>query len=435
MIVRNEAKFLPHCLRSVRDIVDEIIVVDTGSSDGSPKIARELGARVYEHEWNDDFSSARNRSIELARGRWILVLDADEIIAERDKRAIAALLNGRAAGHLFTYRSYSNDSRDVRWVSNDGSYAEGNGWDGWIAGQVVRLFRRDTRIRFEGAVHETVDSSIRRCGGKIAATGIIIHHFHEKKGKEKLREKQLQYLRLCERSLRVQAPSAKVFFDMGLIRRHILNDLRGAAALHEQALEVDPDHVDARIELALLCHLRQDAAGAAEHLAKIFEKAPENAPAWFLCGIILEQRGKIDKAVHCYERALAANPHLVDARVNLGALWAKEGQYEKARKEWMMVYRLNPSNAKALLNLGALELREGKTEAAQQFFEKALASSPESAPLWNNLGVLHAGTGRLDQARQAFKRALALDPSREDISRNLAALNIQAGAARPSVST
>jgi tetratricopeptide (TPR) repeat protein len=431
MIVRDEAQFLPSCLKSVSGLVNEIIVVDTGSVDESPEIARAFGARVHRFRWNDNFADARNYSVAQATGDWILVLDADEVIAEKDRAELLSLAAGGAEGYLFTYRSYSNDSRDIRWVANDHSYEEGCGWDGWIAGQVVRMFKRDRRFQFSGAVHETVDTSIRRSGGRIEPTTVLIHHFHEKKGKERLREKQLQYLRLCEKNLESMPANAKTYFDMGLIHRHILNNIPRAIILQEQAVQLKPDYVEAQMELALLRHLSHDTPAAVKQLSAILQKNPQYAPAWFFCGIILEKVQKYQQAAQCYERAIALNGSLIDARINLGALLAKQGEFEHARKHWLKALEMNPNNEKTLLNLGALELREKHLSVAQEFFERVLAVQPKSTSAWNNLGVLHAENGNVEQARQALERALALDPSREDVRRNLAALQAQAVPSSP----
>lgn len=80
MIVKDEEELLPHCLASVQGAVDEMIVVDTGSSDRSPEIARQHGAVVVPFEWCDDFAAARNAGLEQASGDWILFLDADEVL-------------------------------------------------------------------------------------------------------------------------------------------------------------------------------------------------------------------------------------------------------------------------------------------------------------------------------------------------------------------
>ncbi|MCH8018826.1 glycosyltransferase family 2 protein, partial [candidate division KSB1 bacterium] len=78
MIVKNEEEYLQECLESIEDVVDEIIVVDTGSTDRTVEIARQFDAEVHHIPWNDDFAAARNESIKHASGDWILQLDADE---------------------------------------------------------------------------------------------------------------------------------------------------------------------------------------------------------------------------------------------------------------------------------------------------------------------------------------------------------------------
>lgn len=422
MIARDEEGFLTECLNSVRDVVDEIIVVDTGSTDSTPRIATDFGARVIPFEWNDDFSEARNVALEHASGDWILVFDADELISGRDTDKIRALANGDVDGYVFTYRSYTQSSDDIRWIANDGSYPEGNGWDGWISGRVVRMFRRDPRIRFMGAVHESVDPTIAAFGGTFAETDIIIHHYHEKKGKDVLRKKQLSYMRLCEKNLEKYPTNAKTFFDMGLVSRHILGDMVGAIAHQKQAIELDPGYEEARIELALSYYLGNAIKDAARELTTLLEQNPKCAPALLLCGIMLERQGKYERAIECYERAVAANPNLVDARVNLGTLFLRKGEDKRARAEWRRVYSLNPSNSRVLHNLGALELRDGNHDAARNLLEKALEFSPDNPALWNNMGVLCAATGRKQEAVKAFEKASELDPACEDARRNREAL-------------
>ena len=98
MIVKNEEQDLPKCLRSVEPVVDEMIVVDTGSTDKTKEIAQAFGAKVYELEWPDSFAEARNYSISKASGQWILVMDADEVLSTRDYDKLARLVkNGNPA--------------------------------------------------------------------------------------------------------------------------------------------------------------------------------------------------------------------------------------------------------------------------------------------------------------------------------------------------
>src|SRR5438132_13758737 len=85
MIVRNEEQNLAACLESVADLMDEIVVVDTGSNDRTGDVARRFGARVFDFPWVDSFAAARNESLRRATGDWIFWLDADERINAPDR--------------------------------------------------------------------------------------------------------------------------------------------------------------------------------------------------------------------------------------------------------------------------------------------------------------------------------------------------------------
>ena len=101
MIVRNEEQFLLQCLESIKDVVDEIIVVDTGSADRTVQIAGEFGAKVYHHPWNNDFSEARNVSLSYATCDWILIMDADEELEQEDGPLLLSLLKSDEYNAIF----------------------------------------------------------------------------------------------------------------------------------------------------------------------------------------------------------------------------------------------------------------------------------------------------------------------------------------------
>jgi tetratricopeptide (TPR) repeat protein len=150
MIVRDEAHHLPACLRSIRDLVDEIVVTDTGSSDESVAIARSFGARVETQPWRGDFSAPRNHSLDLARGRWILYIDADERVAPVDLGAFRDRLT-RAQEVSLRVR--------LRPFTGATPY-----WE-------YRLWRSDPRIRFVGKMHEKMTPAI---AAVAAADGLSI---------------------------------------------------------------------------------------------------------------------------------------------------------------------------------------------------------------------------------------------------------------------
>lgn len=144
MIVKNEARCLARCLRSARSVVNEIIVVDTGSTDDTVRIATELGARVFSFAWTGDFSAARNFALDQAAGDWILVLDADEIVTAELATEIKCFVHGQSkVGRLKIVSSFRRHGQTLHSQCF-----------------VSRLFPRGAR--FEGKIHEQIVSPLPR---------------------------------------------------------------------------------------------------------------------------------------------------------------------------------------------------------------------------------------------------------------------------------
>jgi glycosyltransferase involved in cell wall biosynthesis len=144
MIVKNEARCLERCLRSVRAVVNEIIIVDTGSTDGTIEIARKFDAKISHFDWINDFSAARNFSLDQAEGDWILVLDADEFASEALGTEIREFIQSRSAiGRLKIVSDFRRNGHTLRSQSF-----------------VSRLFPRGAH--FHGRIHEQVVSRLER---------------------------------------------------------------------------------------------------------------------------------------------------------------------------------------------------------------------------------------------------------------------------------
>jgi glycosyltransferase involved in cell wall biosynthesis len=158
LIVKNEEAFLGGCLRSLQGQVDEIIVVDTGSTDRTLDILSEFGVSALRHRWEGDFSAARNVGLEAARSSWILYIDADERLSVPGGADLRSLIDPRAIACNVRFRPKSGFTR----------YLE------------PRLFRSDPRLRFKGRIHETMTPDIRRIaaeeGLKVASTAVEIDH-------------------------------------------------------------------------------------------------------------------------------------------------------------------------------------------------------------------------------------------------------------------
>jgi len=142
-MVKNEAANLPLSLKSIKDAADEIIVVDTGSTDATKKIAASFGARLFDFPWCNDFSAPRNYAIEQAKGEWILFLDADEYFPEPLNR-----------GKLLEYLKTLPD-KDVVLLLLRNIEPQGD-INRWNTNWCLRIFRNIPELRYKGRIHENI---------------------------------------------------------------------------------------------------------------------------------------------------------------------------------------------------------------------------------------------------------------------------------------
>jgi len=141
MIVKNEEGYLPMCLKNIGDIVDEIIIVDTGSMDRTVELAKSYGAKVYYFKWNSNFSEARNESLKYATKDWILILDADDEFSTEYKENFKLLLNSKLdenAIYFFETLNYYGDTIDSNSITINLN---------------PRLFKNNQGIHYEGEIH------------------------------------------------------------------------------------------------------------------------------------------------------------------------------------------------------------------------------------------------------------------------------------------
>ena len=140
VIVKNEAENISTCLESVQKIVQQIIVVDTGSTDHTVDLAKKYGAEVYHYEWNNDFSAAKNFALGKAKGDWVIFLDADEYISAETAGNVPNIIKqyGKGCDGFITHMSNIDLDDDNRLI------------DEFF---ITRIFRRDPNLCFAGTVH------------------------------------------------------------------------------------------------------------------------------------------------------------------------------------------------------------------------------------------------------------------------------------------
>jgi glycosyltransferase involved in cell wall biosynthesis/predicted negative regulator of RcsB-dependent stress response len=373
MIVKDEEATIERCLQSVRGLVSEINIVDTGSSDDTVRIAQRLGARVQTIPWNDDFSHARNISLDMARSEWILVLDADEVLAPDAIRAIQlAVTRHEVAGYILSTRNYANDSSSAHFVRNDGSFEPARHCKGWVESRKVRLFRPGPGIRFEGEIHEVVGPSIRRTGGRTEFLDVVVHHFGYLTSKNSIERKN----RMMERLARAKCAS-------------------------------HPDDHKAHYELGVICAALGKLDEAERSYRKSIALKNDFALAHYDLGVILSKTDREAEAVERYRTAVALDPHTADALSNLADSLQRLRRDTEAESAYRTLLSRHPSYPQGWNNFGALLASKGKLDEARDAFTCAIAIDPNYSDARQNLakvermqpGPVHE-TARSDQPRR-----------------------------------
>lgn len=309
MITRNEERFLARCLGSVQPIVDEIIVVDTGSVDRTREIAGLFQARIYDFKWTDNFSAARNFSLSKASGDWIFSLDADECISEHDHIAFKNLVGNISPGsqaYSFVTRNYTHDPNQVGWMANDGRYRCEEAGCGWIPTDKVRLFPNHTELKYEYAVHEMVEPSLDHHGVKIRHCSIPIHHYGPLL-KKNSRSKMHTYYQLGKEKLKSMGDDKMALYELA-IQAGILGKANEAIDLWQKFIALAPDRPEAFVHLATAYFQQQDYRSARQASKRALDIDPSMKEAIYnfsLCEFFI---GDIGKTIVYLDRLLEKFP-------------------------------------------------------------------------------------------------------------------------------
>ncbi|MBU5611478.1 glycosyltransferase [Geomonas azotofigens] len=280
MIVKDEAQNLAAALDSVRTLADELVVVDTGSIDRTRDIARIFGARLFDFPWTGSFAAARNFSLAQATGDWILVLDADEVLAPTDLGPLADLARkGGRIAYSFTTRNYTHELARRGWVANGGEYPEQERGCGWTGSDKVRLFPNLPPLRFEGAVHELLEPSLLREEIPIHACDVPVHHYG-KLDQAANRAKQEFYYRLGVQKLEETGASHEALAELARQATE-LGLLDEAEQLWQRLLREKPEQAEAYFNLGYLHLASGDYRQARSYALRGVELAPDLKEAAF----------------------------------------------------------------------------------------------------------------------------------------------------------
>ena len=307
MITKNEDNNLAQSLNSVKDLVNEIIIVDTGSTDKTITIAREFDSNIFEFSWNDSFSEARNESLRHATKDWILVLDADELVEKRDFSKIKDAIESapkEVAGFSLQQRSY------IRNFSSGAAKNESQFFKDfpfYVANNLVRLFKNNNGLKFKNRIHELIEDSIKERNLEYKKTDIIIHHFGSVKSKQFIDSKTNSYSRLILKQLEDEPDNER--YNYQAARMYLSKkDFTKALGFFVKTSKINPNYKLVFSEIAKIYLQMNDKNRAIEYFKKSLRQNPESSCANNLA-VIYMSMGKFEQAKEILEEWMKNDPN------------------------------------------------------------------------------------------------------------------------------
>ncbi len=374
-IALNEEKSLPQCLASVKDLVDEIILLDTGSRDRTVEIAESFGAKVYHFKWCNDFAAARNEALKYVTGEWVLILDADEVLTPE----IASEIRLATA---------KEDNLVINLIRQEVGALQSP------YSSVSRLFRRHPQVKFNRPYHASIDDSIQE----------ILE-----------REKHWEIVDL----------SAVAILHYGYRPEAIasLNKLNRAKTAMEGFLSTNPNDPYTCSKLgALYLQMGREKAGF-KLLKQGLKSSTADAPILFELhyhlGNFYSKSSTPEKALKHYQKAIS-QPILpllkIGAYNNIGSICQLSGNLAAAEKAYITALQIDPNFAFGYYNLGKIYKQKGLFTDAIELYQKAIELNPDYAFAYQNLGVVFLKIGQLPESITAFQKAIALHQNQNNLA-------------------
>jgi tetratricopeptide (TPR) repeat protein len=414
MIVRDEQHTLPQCLAAVAEAVDEIVIVDTGSTDTTIEIARSFGASIIEREWTGSFAEARNVSFAAASGDWLMYLDADEVLVREDL-ALLRSLTGRTWREAFylAQTSYTGDRDDGGAVAHD----------------VLRVFRNRPEYRFEGRLHEQV---AHRLPGylpeRIEASGVRIEHYgylgvvREARRKS---ERNIELLRLQQ----AEGPATPfLHFNLGCEyaaagdRPAALSEFERAWAMLEAAADKDsykfaPALLNRLVKALRVCGRPWHALARAGQGLELFPGFTDLVLEQALAAIALEQPERaIELCERCIEMGEASRGYTSTVgagtflpRLQLAQLRRAQGELECALEQLEYCVREHPRFTGSVLPYASALMASGmEPDAVVAKVEQYMPDPGPSARFLLGTALYEGGATRAGE--QQFRLVLERQP-------------------------
>lgn len=400
MIVKDEAEFVAGAIESVQGVADEVIVVDTGSTDDTVEIARRAGARVEFFPWTGDFAAARNASIEYATADWILCLDADERLSPASRSTLRSVLEETDEPHRIVCPKIRNYTRDGRFMSD--------GFSG-------RLFRNLPEMRFSGRVHEEVGVGVPDVSMDYRLD-LVLDHFGADPDVMREKGKDARNIALLEARLAEKPDDLLTWFYLG--SQHWVAGRRDEAGrAFERVVELferNPSRYGLAIRQVpvpysyvgrVRCLVN---AGRGDEAVEVGDRGltrwPDNPDLWFQVAHAHIARGDFAAARRCLERCLA---------IEISG-YALIGMHDPAIEAW-----------KAEKVLADLDYEEGDHAAAYPRYGRVVdrmpPDSPETYSVAARLVEIACEIGDVAHVAEHTRRYLTLRPGEHGVALQVAA--------------
>lgn len=374
MIVKNEERYLASAIGSIRDICSQLIVVDTGSTDKTPEIAKRFEAEVYHFEWCDDFSAARNFSLEKATQPWILALDGDEVIASKDLSKLTSYLNDQTCAYTLAKRHYTTKLSTNGYIPNHAEYIALEKGTGYFVSSNILLFPNRTDVRYRGHVHELVEKSVGEAGLSVVECPVPIHHYGH-----------LDDSRRAERGALYQS-------------------------LGQKKIENNAECWKSHYELGVQLYHNRDIRSAIEHLELSLKLNPNFARAWSDLGFLYVQAKRPEDAQTLLEKAVQRFPNSSDCHLNLGKVFLELEQYQKSKEASSKAVKLNHDLILAFRNLTLAYMKLEDFAGAISAATEALQHHPRDPGLLSNRGHAYFFLEKFQEARNDLEQSHQADP-------------------------
>jgi tetratricopeptide (TPR) repeat protein len=455
MIVKNEEEHLQACLESIRDWVDEIIVVDTGSTDRTVEIAKSFGAKIFFQQWEGDFSKARNYSLAQADKDWIFIIDADEEFVREDIPLIKKMM-GQDKFRLISINVYNMNKATGEYTS----FLPSN-----------RLFRRDAGFYYEGIVHNQLIFTPQE---HILRAGIRLKHYGYSLSPEKMKKKLMRSRELLEKQLETRPNDSYAHFNYaqllrgsgaeldeetaGLIIKHAQNvieltndslssnlhlhlmahhqlittyiyqkNYREAERLCLKALELKADYLDPILSLGHIYSHLKELDKAEEYFRRylnkqaLYDESQETTNiillyirakhiAYYGLGLIAHYKGQLDKAEEYFRMVISEFDPYLDTHVRLARIHLDRSELDKAIEHIEKELQFHPHSDLGHLYKGEYYLLRNEPTSAEPFIARALELTKDNAEVFEKAGCIFANRGQYAQAIPLFERLILIKP-------------------------